>query len=106
MADPENRQNVNSVRRECGTENVPCSGQSVHARPRLGQPRDSWTTVLKDMLREAPRTGLVIFTMLVLAIINAVTYLCALLAGSSAAPPLGGARIRWLFDAALELLIR
>ena len=106
MADIENRQNVTGVRNQGGTENVPRSARSVHSRPRLGEAHDSWATVFKDMLREAPKTGLVILATLVMAVINAITYLCVVLAGSSSAPPLGGLSIRWLLDAVLELLSR
>ena len=105
MADTENRQDVTDVRDRGGTENVPSSVLSVHSRPRLGGAHDSWSTVFKDMLREAPKTGLVILATLVMAVINAITYVCVVLAGSSSAPPFG-LSIRWLLDAVLELVSR
>lgn len=106
MADTESRQNVTGVRNPGGTQNVPCSARNVHSRPRLGEAHDSWATVFKDMLREAPKTGLVILATLVMAVINAITYLCVVLAGSSFASPLRGMSIRWLLGAVLELLRR
>ena len=104
MADNESRKSVTGVRSHGGAENVPSSGRCLHSRPRLGDARDSWATVFKDMLREAPKTGLVILATLVMAVINAITYLSLVLAGFSSAPPLGGLSIRWLLDAVLELL--
>lgn len=106
MADTESRQNVTGVRNQGGTENVPCSAHNVHSRPRLGEAHDSWATVFKDMLREAPKTGLVILATLVMAVIHAIIYVCVVLAGSSSASPLGGLSIRWLLDAVLELVSR
>ena len=58
------------------------------------------------MLREAPKTALVILATLVMGVINAITYLCVVLTGSSTAPPLSGLSIRWLLDAVVELLSR
>lgn len=104
MADTESRQSVAGVRSQGGTENVPCSGEDSHSRPRLGDAHDSWATVFKDMLREAPKTGLVILATLVMAVFNAMTHLCVVLAGSSSAPTLGGLWLRWLLDAVLELI--
>lgn len=106
MADTESSQNVTGVRNEGGTENVPCSADIVHSRPRLGEARDSWTTVFKDMLREAPKTGLVILATLIIAVVNAITYVCVVLAGSSSASPLGGLSIRRLLDVVVELASR
>lgn len=59
--------------------------------------------VFNDMLREAAETGLLTLAMLVVAVINAITYLRVVLAGSSLYRH-RVASIRWFFEAVRELL--
>lgn len=105
MADSESRQSVIGVCSGGATENVPCPACKMQSRPRLGDGHDSWPTVLKDMLREAPKTGLVVLATLATAIVHALSYLFVVLAGGSG-QPLGVLSIRWLVGAVVDLLGR
>lgn len=103
MSDIANRPNVSCVHTQCGTEDAPCRAPSVNSRPRLGEAYDSWGTVLKDMLREAPKTGLAILATLVIAIINAVAFIFV---GMNSAAPLSGVPTRWFLEGVSEALLR
>jgi hypothetical protein len=107
MAETEDRRNATSVQHQSGTENAPCAVPSVLSRPRLGAGYDSWSTVFKDMLREAPKTGLVILATIAVAVINSITCLWVEFVASSAASPLnGGLPTCWLLAAVIEVLSR
>lgn len=63
-------------------------GQISSSRPRLGAPDDTWSTVLKDVVREAPKTALVTAGTLALTLLSLIVYLVAVFAGyGGAAPP-------------------
>ncbi|WP_114907890.1 hypothetical protein [Ornithinimicrobium murale] len=63
--------------------------RNVLARPRLGAPDDAWSTVLKDVVREAPKTAQVIAGTVLLALLNLIAYLIGVFAeyGATAPPP-------------------
>jgi hypothetical protein len=68
-------------------------GSSVHpgqislSRPRLGAPDDTWSTVLKDVVREAPKTALVTAGTLALTLLSLIVYLITVFAGYGGTPP-------------------
>lgn len=59
--------------------------RKVLVRPRLGAPDDPWSTVLKDVVREAPKTAQVIACTVLLTLLNLIAYLIAVFAGYGAA---------------------
>ncbi|MGH3353815.1 MAG: hypothetical protein ACRDPS_24350 [Nocardioides sp.] len=64
--------------------------ETVLARPRLGAPNDSWATVLKDVVREAPKTALVIVGTVLYTLLSLIANLIGVFAGrGTAAPPSG-----------------
>lgn len=59
------------------------------ARPRLGAADDPWSTVLKDVAREAPKTAVVVAGSVLLVCLSLVAHLIGVLAGyGNDAPPL------------------
>lgn len=59
------------------------------ARPRLGRPDDPWSTVLKDVVREAPKTALIVAGTVLLTLLSLIAHVVAVFAGyGAAAPPL------------------
>lgn len=63
------------------------ASRNVPARPRLGASDDPWSTVLKDVVREAPKTALLIAGTVLLMFLSLITYLIGVFAGFGAAAP-------------------
>jgi hypothetical protein len=103
MANNENHQDASSVRAPGGTASAPGSAHNGPARPRLGDPGDTWSTVLKDILREAPKTALVVLGSVFVGALNAIAYLLAVFVGYGAAAPPVGVPTRRVLEAVIGL---
>ena len=74
--------------------------ENVHARPRLGAADDPWSAVFKDVVREAPKTALIVAGAILLALVNLILHLVTVFAGyGAAAPPMDSSVPRVVQDA-------
>lgn len=89
MAAKKNNQDTRRDCDGCRRANVQASTPPQVSRPRLGEPGDSWSTVMKDLLRESPKTALATLGAVLVGLLHAVVYIVAVFAGcGGAAPPL------------------
>lgn len=80
--------------------------RNVPSRPRLGAADDPWSTVLKDVVREAPKTALVIAGTVLLTLLSVIAYSIGVFAGYGAAAPPPDPPIQHAVQVALEAALR
>lgn len=87
------------------------AAQGNESRPRLGAPDDPWSTVFKDVIREAPKTALLVSGCVLLSLVGLVVQLvsAAVSLRACAYQPLDPSAtylVRALLDAAWRITVR
>lgn len=85
--------------------------QGNESRPRLGAPDDPWSTVFKDVIREAPKTALLVSGSVMLSLVGLVVQLVSAVVSlrASAYQPLDPSAaylVRVLLDEAWRIIMR
>lgn len=70
--------------RDAGPANPP---PDIPSRARLGDRTDSWSVVMKDVVREAPKTAIIFAGLVLLTLLSMLASWVAVFAGYGAAAP-------------------